>query len=115
MQARERDLQILHAIFSRFPTVQQVLLFGSRAAGTARRASDIDLAVIAPDMSPAEWADLCEQIEESPIIYQVNAVRFDTLPEGSLKERILQEGIVIYPAQKAWEPQPRTPSSCSRG
>ncbi|MCL6475779.1 MAG: nucleotidyltransferase domain-containing protein [Firmicutes bacterium] len=98
MQVREDDLKVLQDIFSRFPTIQRVLLFGSRATGTARRTSDIDLAIIAPDMSPAEWADLCEQIEESPIIYQIDMVRFDTLPQELLKERIIQEGVVIYPS-----------------
>ncbi len=100
MQARARDLKVLRDIFSRFPTIQQVLLFGSRATGTARRASDIDLAIIAPKMSPAEWADLYEQIEESPIIYRIDVVRFDTLPQGPFKERIIQEGVVIYPAHE---------------
>ena len=97
MQARERDLNVLRDIFSRFPTIQQVLLFGSRATGTAHRASDIDLAVVAPDMSPAEWADLCEQVEESPIVYRIDLVRFDALQQGTLKERIIREGVVIYP------------------
>ncbi len=98
MQLRERDLKALQDIFSRFPTIQQVLLFGSRATDTARRTSDIDLAIIAPDMSPAEWADLCEQIEETPIIYQIDVVRFDTMAQEPLKERIIQEGVPIYPA-----------------
>jgi len=99
MQLRERDLKVLQNIFSRFPTIQQVLLFGSRATDAARRTSDIDLAIIAPDMSPADWADLCEQVEESPIIYQIDMVRFDTLPQEPLKERIIQEGVPIYPAR----------------
>lgn len=97
MQIRDRDLKILRQIFSRFASVRQVLLFGSRATDTARRASDIDLAVVAPDMSPAEWAELAEQVEESPIIYRIDLLRLDTLPEGTLKEHILREGIPIYP------------------
>ncbi len=96
MQMRDSDLKILREIFSRFRAVRRVLLFGSRATDTARRASDIDLAVVAPDISPAEWADLTEQVEESPIIYRIDLVRLDTLPNGTLKERILQEGIPIY-------------------
>ena len=96
MQIRERDLKILQAIFSRFASVRRVLLFGSRATDTARRASDIDLAVIAPEMSPSEWAELAEQVEESPIIYRIDLVRLDTLPDGTLRECILREGLPIY-------------------
>jgi proline iminopeptidase len=79
MQLRERDLKVLQDIFSRFPTIQRVLLFGSCATDAARRASDIDLAINAPDMSPAEWADLCGQIEQAPVIYRIDVLRFDKL------------------------------------
>lgn len=45
---REVDLERLRAVFRRFPEVRRVLVFGSRATGTAKRASDVDLAVEAP-------------------------------------------------------------------
>lgn len=97
MQLRQRDLHILLKVFDRFPEVQQVRLFGSRATDTARRTSDIDLAVLAPRMTADLWAEFRECVEETPIIYKIDVVRLDTLPEGGLKNRILQEGVVIYP------------------
>lgn len=81
-------------------TVRRVLLFGSRATGTARRASDIDLAVVAPEMSPSDWAKLAERVEESPIIYRIDLLRLDMLPRDALREYILREGIPIYQAEE---------------
>ena len=46
---RERDLAWLRQTFQRFPWIGEVRVFGSRATGTARRASDIDLAISAPE------------------------------------------------------------------
>ncbi len=40
---RDQDLAVLRRTFHRFPCVREVRLFGSRATGQARRASDIDL------------------------------------------------------------------------
>ena len=52
---RDQDLAVLHRAFRRFPCVREVRLFGSRATGHAGRASDIDLAISAPDAT----SDLC--------------------------------------------------------
>lgn len=47
-QLRDRDHQTLLTTLAGFPGIRQVWVFGSRATGHARRASDIDLAIDAP-------------------------------------------------------------------
>jgi uncharacterized protein len=39
------ELGQLQTLFSSYPEIRKVILFGSRAKGTARKNSDIDLAV----------------------------------------------------------------------
>jgi predicted nucleotidyltransferase len=97
-QLRPRDLAALCAVLASLPGAREVFLFGSRATGAARRASDLDLAIAAPGLSAREWADLCERLEGAPLIYELDLVRLDTLPEGALKERIRREGILIHKA-----------------
>ena len=41
----------LQTVFQGYPDIESVYMFGSRAAGTFRDGSDIDLAVVAPAMS----------------------------------------------------------------
>jgi hypothetical protein len=55
LQLREKDRQALKAALGAFPEVRHVWVFGSRATGKARRASDIDIAIEAPGLSPARW------------------------------------------------------------
>lgn len=95
---REKDLKTLQNAFRQFPSVREVRIYGSRATGHARRASDIDLAIFAPGIRPMEWSDLCEALENAPIIYEIDIVRPDKLPEGRLKEKIARESIPIYVA-----------------
>ncbi|NLH73486.1 MAG: nucleotidyltransferase domain-containing protein [Verrucomicrobia bacterium] len=99
MQLRIKDLDVLRAIFRRFPAVREVKLFGSRATSTARRASDIDLAISTPSATPSEWADICDALDNAPIIYDLDILRLDCTTSPALLERIDREGIVIYRQQ----------------
>lgn len=90
LQLREKDRQTLKTALARFPEIRHAWVFGSRAAGTARRASDIDLAIEAPEMSSSRWHDLLETLEETPVIYHLDIVRLDTLQDQHIKAAIRQ-------------------------
>lgn len=94
---RPKDLKTLRDIFKRFPEVKEARIFGSRANGAAKRSSDIDLAVRAPAMNAEKWSAFREAVEEAPIIFEYDLVRFDKLPAGPLRKKILTQGISIYP------------------
>lgn len=95
---RQRDLDTLRSVFRKFPSVNSVTVFGSRATGHACRTSDIDLAIDAPAMPPREWADLTEALENAPIIHCIDTVRLDTLPPGPLLDSIRRDGISLTAA-----------------
>ena len=94
---RDRDLAALRRTFRRFPCVREVRLFGSRATGHARRASDIDLAISAPDATADQWLELTDAIEEVSIIYEFDVVRTERAHNPRLIEKIAREGVSIYP------------------
>ncbi len=94
---REQDLKVLRSIFGRFSSIQKAAVFGSRATGNARRASDLDLAISAPEVTQEEWANIQEALEQAPIIYELDLVRPDLLTNIRLKEKIISEGVDIYP------------------
>ena len=94
---RDKDLAVLRRTLRRFPCVREVRLFGSRATGHARRASDIDLAISAPDATTDQWLELTEALDEAPIIYEFDVVRTDRAHNPRLIEKIAREGVPIYP------------------
>ena len=67
---------------------KKVILYGSRAKGTARERSDIDIAVSGVD----NFELLVEKVEELPILYSVNMVNMDTCRNQLLLEDIRQYG-----------------------
>lgn len=97
---RDKDLLTLRNALARFPSVREVRVFGSRATGNARRASDLDLAISAPNATAEEWADLFEALEQAPIIYELDLVRLDQTVNAGLRERIEREGITVYPEEQ---------------
>ena len=46
----DKSYQILQQYFARKPNIEKVVIFGSRARGTCRNGSDIDLALFGTDL-----------------------------------------------------------------
>ena len=67
---------------------KKVFLYGSRAKGTARERSDIDIAVSGVD----NFELLVEKVEELPTLYSVDMVNMDTCRNQLLLEDIRQYG-----------------------
>lgn len=82
-------------VFSRFPEVQEAVLFGSRAKGNYRQGSDIDIAVkgtISKDVLSA----LLVAFDETVLPYFVDIVAYDFVKNMALKEHIDRVGKTIY-------------------
>ena len=92
------DIEEIKQIFAKFPTVEEVVIFGSRAKGTHRPGSDVDLALKEKiDRSTvAQISDLLN--EESTMPYTFDLVVYDTIVSQNLKEHITRVGAVLYSA-----------------
>ena len=83
-------------VFEAYSEIERVLIFGSRARGTQRDGSDIDLAVVAPRMSDERFSELWNDVDEMPIVFKVDCVHFEALKNTRFKEKIVQEGRDFY-------------------
>lgn len=106
--------QELDQLFSDYPSVEKVILFGSRARGDFHNRSDIDLFIKAPSLSQADWLQMIYRLnEEINTLLAIDVMRWEESP-ASLREKIMAEGRVIYergknPA-KLEEPGESTPT-----
>ena len=83
-------------VISKNEEINKVLLFGSRARGNYRKASDIDIAVFAPNISSSRLNLLRDSLDELDIIYKIDVVNYYTISKEALKYNIINEGIEIY-------------------
>lgn len=86
----------LARVFARYPEIERVLIFGSRAKGTFRDGSDIDLAVFAPEMSDERFNQLWVELDALPILFKMDVLHWDRLSNTHLKQKILQEGRMFW-------------------
>lgn len=66
----------------------EVILYGSRAKGTARERSDIDIAV----SGVKDFERLAEEVDELPTLYSIDLLNMDTCRNELLMEDIRQYG-----------------------
>ena len=79
---------------SRSLVLRRAVLFGSRARGDARTASDIDLA-FEHDSTDAEWAAFVNRMsDEAPTLLPLDLVDLGKV-DAALRERIVREGVRV--------------------
>lgn len=93
---RDRDMQTITEIFSRYPHIKNVQLFGSRAKGTFHSGSDIDLAIMNEDVPPKIMLQLQNEFSESSLPYFVDLVYYPEIESDAFREHIERVGVVIY-------------------
>lgn len=89
----ENLMSELQCIFAKYPQIERVVIFGSRARGEARYNSDIDLAIFSESgVSGQMYAD----IDEAAGIYKVDIIDAKNVTNEKLIQNIFRDGIEIY-------------------
>ncbi len=94
------DIKAITDVLKKFPTVETAFIYGSRAMGTFRTGSDIDIALKGKQLS----ADTCSRIhfeleEETLLPYFFDITHYASLENQNLKDHIDQVGVVFYQKQ----------------
>jgi predicted nucleotidyltransferase len=90
------SLKGLMAVFQKFPCIEKVTLYGSRAKGNFRPGSDIDLAVSSTTMTYLEQMKLETEIDDLLLPYTIDLLHLEKLTNEKLVEHILRVGILLY-------------------
>jgi len=97
----DRDLALITEAIQAFPAITQVLLFGSRAKGTHKTGSDVDLAVKGEAVTYETVIRLSETLnEEKPLPYYFDVLDYARITEPRLIEHIDRVGVVLYEQNK---------------
>ena len=94
-------LSTIRAILADVPAVKKAVIYGSRAKGTHRPGSDIDLTLFGDDLDLDSLGQIAGRLEESPIPYQVDLSVFRLIEHPGLREHIERVGQVFYEVSKA--------------
>ena len=89
------QLDLILECFKKFPEVEKVILFGSRAIGNFKAGSDVDLFVQGSNLQSSTVTRLFGKLnEEVSVPFQFDLIK-DPIPPA-LKEHIEKHGILIF-------------------
>ncbi|MES2801207.1 MAG: nucleotidyltransferase domain-containing protein [Bdellovibrionota bacterium] len=86
----------LKQIFKKYPTIQKVVLYGSRAKGNYKPASDIDLTMFTAETDLSFLFKVENEIDDLLLPYKVDLSIYSLLDNDQLKDHINRVGKVFY-------------------
>ncbi|MWJ28511.1 nucleotidyltransferase domain-containing protein [Halomonas sediminis] len=89
------DIEKLCGVFERYPQIQQVVVYGSRAKGNYRPGSDIDLTI----MGHLDWLTFNQleiDLDDLLLPYQIDLSLHEHIDNAELKAHIERVGQVLY-------------------
>jgi uncharacterized protein len=92
----DKTVAIIRQILADVPAVSKAVIYGSRAKGTYRPGSDIDLTLFGEGLDLRIVGEIAAKLDESPIPYQVDLSIFDRLDHVELREHIERVGVLFY-------------------
>jgi predicted nucleotidyltransferase len=83
----DATLRLLRAVFARYPQVSEAWVYGSRAMGTYRPESDIDIALYG-DVDELLAARIAGELEELPLPHTFDVQAYPCVRHQPLREHI---------------------------
>ncbi len=94
-------LEEIVACIGRRESVQEALVFGSRAKGTFRGGSDIDIALKGPSVSHQDVVAIAYELNgEGFLPWHFDIIDYNTIDNPALLEHIDRVGRVLYERKK---------------
>lgn len=95
---------LITAVFAQYAPVEQVILYGSRARGTFKNGSDIDLCMVGEGIDYDVILKIASDLDGLPIPYAVDLSAFHLLDHAKLREHIERVGVTLYERESAGLP-----------
>lgn len=85
----------IQEILENCTSINEVIIYGSRAKGNYREGSDIDLTILG-EPTKLDYDKLCQDLDDSYIPYKFDISVYNNLNSEGLKEHIQRVGQTFY-------------------
>ena len=90
------EIKALRDILASVPEVEEAIIYGSRARGTNRKSSDIDMTLKGSNLTYLQLALLDAKIDDLFLPYFVDLSLYSMIKNADLLASIEREGKVLY-------------------
>jgi predicted nucleotidyltransferase len=91
----ERALLKINSVFSSHSAIEKAVLYGSRAKGTCKNGSDIDIALFGT-LSFQELLRIETELDDLLLPWMIDISLYDQIDNQSLREHIERVGKIFY-------------------
>lgn len=92
----ERVVERVADVFKRHFAIEKVIIYGSRAKGTFRKGSDIDLTLLGEALAPSLLSVVASELDDLNTPYLFDLSIFSELTSQDLIEHVERVGQVFY-------------------
>ena len=93
----ERVLQKIRAVFARYPQVTKAILYGSRAKGSHKNGSDIDLTLCGDaDLTLSTLYRIADDLDDLLLPYTFDVSIFHHVSDPDVLGHIGRAGVTLY-------------------
>ncbi len=92
----ETTISKINSVFAAHPKIKQVKIYGSRAKGTHKNGSDIDLCLFADNLSNNELNRIKNELDDLMLAYSIDLCDYGAIGNNDLKEHIDRVGDYFY-------------------
>jgi predicted nucleotidyltransferase len=93
---KENTISDIQTIFSSIPEIEEAILFGSRAKGTFKKGSDIDLALKGNSLNLSLLNQILLKLDELFLPYKFDISIYSQISNLDLLNHIQRVGICFY-------------------
>ena len=93
---KENTITAIQSVFSKYPEIDQALLYGSRAKGTYRKGSDIDLTLLGNKLTYSLLNRIETGIDDLLLPYTVDLSLYSHIDNADLLDHIQRDGKLFY-------------------
>ena len=94
-------IQKINAVFTLFPDITEVIIYGSRAKGNYRPGSDIDLSLRGNNLSLNLVNQICLKLDELMLPYTFDISIFDQIENPDFLDHIKRIGQIFFAPTKS--------------
>jgi len=93
---KQSTIDSIHEVLLKYPAIEKVMLYGSRAKGTYRNVSDIDLSIKGDQFNQEDLFRIENELDDLLLPHYIDLSIYNQIKNEDLIEHINRIGIVFY-------------------
>lgn len=93
---KQKYIDRINGVLATYPSIDKVLLYGSRAKGTYYNGSDIDLTFFGKTIELSLLMKIENELDDLLLPYKIDASIFNRIEAQDLRDHINRIGVVFY-------------------